>query len=275
MPIESVNDFVVRFANVNGSGSASANELFARAVMRMGVPVFAAQHLPVEHPGAADLVRGAGDRSRASRRARRRRPDGRDEPADLRQGRRLDREGRLPVLRFNQADASLALPRRHHGDRRAAHRDLQSRIHRSAPAPAVQEHHLCGRTRRAARHGHRRDREADRRAVPHQGHADRAERARAASRARLRDDEPRTSDRPAAEEGERDRRPHPHRGQQRDRARRGLWRRDGVRLVSDHAVVLGRRGFPAPLLALPRRQQQEEQASPSSRPRTSSPPSAW
>src|SRR6187431_24863 len=39
MPIESVNDFVVRFANVNGSGSASANEMFARAVMRMGIPV--------------------------------------------------------------------------------------------------------------------------------------------------------------------------------------------------------------------------------------------
>ncbi len=38
-PIESVNDFVVRFANVNGSGSASANNLFARAVFRMGVPV--------------------------------------------------------------------------------------------------------------------------------------------------------------------------------------------------------------------------------------------
>ena len=39
MPIQSVNDFVVAFANVNGSGSASANELFARAVLRMGVPV--------------------------------------------------------------------------------------------------------------------------------------------------------------------------------------------------------------------------------------------
>jgi 2-oxoglutarate ferredoxin oxidoreductase subunit alpha len=38
-PISRVNDFVVRFANVNGSGSASANELFARAVLRMGVPV--------------------------------------------------------------------------------------------------------------------------------------------------------------------------------------------------------------------------------------------
>ena len=33
------NDFVVKFANVNGSGSASANELFAKAILRMGVPV--------------------------------------------------------------------------------------------------------------------------------------------------------------------------------------------------------------------------------------------
>ena len=37
--IESTNDFVVKFANINGSGSASANELFARAILRMGVPV--------------------------------------------------------------------------------------------------------------------------------------------------------------------------------------------------------------------------------------------
>ena len=39
MPIERVNDFVIRFANVNGSGSASANQLFAHAILRMGVPV--------------------------------------------------------------------------------------------------------------------------------------------------------------------------------------------------------------------------------------------
>ncbi|TFZ00646.1 2-oxoacid:acceptor oxidoreductase subunit alpha [Ramlibacter henchirensis] len=38
-PIESINDFVVKFSNVNGSGSASANELFAKAILRMGVPV--------------------------------------------------------------------------------------------------------------------------------------------------------------------------------------------------------------------------------------------
>ncbi|MFZ1065399.1 MAG: 2-oxoacid:acceptor oxidoreductase family protein, partial [Pseudolabrys sp.] len=37
--LAAVNDFVVKFANVNGSGSASANELFARAILRMGVPV--------------------------------------------------------------------------------------------------------------------------------------------------------------------------------------------------------------------------------------------
>jgi len=41
-----VNDFVVKFANVNGSGSASANGLFARAILRMGVPVAARNIFP-------------------------------------------------------------------------------------------------------------------------------------------------------------------------------------------------------------------------------------
>jgi 2-oxoglutarate ferredoxin oxidoreductase subunit alpha len=39
MSQERINDFVVKFANVNGSGSASANQLFAKAILRMGVPV--------------------------------------------------------------------------------------------------------------------------------------------------------------------------------------------------------------------------------------------
>src|SRR5919202_1516796 len=34
-----INDFVIKFANVNGSGSASANTLFAKSILRMGVPV--------------------------------------------------------------------------------------------------------------------------------------------------------------------------------------------------------------------------------------------
>jgi 2-oxoglutarate ferredoxin oxidoreductase subunit alpha len=36
--IAAVNDFVVKFANVNGSGSASANGLFAKSILRMGIP---------------------------------------------------------------------------------------------------------------------------------------------------------------------------------------------------------------------------------------------
>ncbi|MDC0230779.1 2-oxoacid:acceptor oxidoreductase subunit alpha [Aureispira] len=39
MKINAVNDFVIRFANVNGSGSASANNMFAKAIFRMGIPV--------------------------------------------------------------------------------------------------------------------------------------------------------------------------------------------------------------------------------------------
>jgi 2-oxoglutarate ferredoxin oxidoreductase subunit alpha len=38
-PITATNDFVVKFANVNGSGSASANGLFARSILRMGIPI--------------------------------------------------------------------------------------------------------------------------------------------------------------------------------------------------------------------------------------------
>ena len=37
--IQSTNDFVIKFANVNGTGSASANQMFAKAIFRMGIPV--------------------------------------------------------------------------------------------------------------------------------------------------------------------------------------------------------------------------------------------
>ncbi|MGB7303264.1 MAG: 2-oxoacid:acceptor oxidoreductase subunit alpha [Burkholderiaceae bacterium] len=38
-PVCAINEFVVKFANVNGSGSASANAMFAKAVFRHGIPV--------------------------------------------------------------------------------------------------------------------------------------------------------------------------------------------------------------------------------------------
>ena len=37
--IEGINDFVIRFANINGTGSASANNMFAKTIFRMGIPV--------------------------------------------------------------------------------------------------------------------------------------------------------------------------------------------------------------------------------------------
>ena len=39
LKVSGVNDFVVRFANVNGTGSASANNMFAKSVFRMGIPI--------------------------------------------------------------------------------------------------------------------------------------------------------------------------------------------------------------------------------------------
>lgn len=39
LPHPMINDFVIRFANVNGTGSASANNMFAKAIFRMGIPV--------------------------------------------------------------------------------------------------------------------------------------------------------------------------------------------------------------------------------------------
>ena len=34
-----VNDFVIKIGTVNGTGSASANELLMKTIFRMGVPV--------------------------------------------------------------------------------------------------------------------------------------------------------------------------------------------------------------------------------------------
>jgi 2-oxoglutarate ferredoxin oxidoreductase subunit alpha len=44
--MSNINDFVVRFANVNGTGSASANFLFAKAIFRMGIPISAKNIFP-------------------------------------------------------------------------------------------------------------------------------------------------------------------------------------------------------------------------------------
>src|SRR6202142_1261224 len=57
-PIEATNDFVVKFANVNGSGSASANTLFAKSILRMGVPVASRNIFPSNIQGLPTWYEG-------------------------------------------------------------------------------------------------------------------------------------------------------------------------------------------------------------------------
>jgi 2-oxoglutarate ferredoxin oxidoreductase subunit alpha len=45
-PQDRVNDFVIKVANVNGTGSASANTLLMKTVFRMGVPVVGKNYFP-------------------------------------------------------------------------------------------------------------------------------------------------------------------------------------------------------------------------------------
>ena len=45
-PKDRVNDFVIKIANVNGTGSASANALLLKSIFEMGVPVVGKNFFP-------------------------------------------------------------------------------------------------------------------------------------------------------------------------------------------------------------------------------------
>jgi Pyruvate/2-oxoacid:ferredoxin oxidoreductase gamma subunit len=277
MPIESVNDFVVKLANVNGSGSASANQLFARSVMRMGVPVALAQHLPLEHPGPADLVRGA----RLGRGSRRRggvdmmvamNPQTWDKDVAS-----IDPGGYL-FYDSSRPHAAGEIPRRHHRHRRAADRDLQQRelfrprqrqlfkniIYVGALAALLDIDPRWSSTLLGEQFkGKDKLIAPNIKALQH--------------RPRLC---PRAPEMPARPEGA-PRRPDKvgdrilSTATPRRRSAR-LWRRDGLRLVSDHAVHLAGGSLRELLQEAARRSRRPARsASPSCRPRTSSPRSAW
>ena len=137
MPIHAVNDFVIRFANVNGSGSASANLLFARSIMRMGVPIAPRnifpsniQGLPTWYEvrvseegrlgarGGADIIVAMNPQTFAQ------------DIAAIESGGYLFYDSTRPI-------APALLARRCDGDRHAAHRNLHGRIFRAETAPTV------------------------------------------------------------------------------------------------------------------------------------------
>ena len=125
MPIEATNDFVIRFANVNGSGSSSANLLFARSILRMGVPIAPRNIFPSNIQGLPTWYEVRVSERGWLGRARRRRHAGGDEPADLRPGCRGARARRLSLLRLDPPPALDHDARRHRRARHAADRDLR------------------------------------------------------------------------------------------------------------------------------------------------------
>ena len=197
-PISSVNDFVVRFANVNGSGSASANELFARSVLRMGVPVAPRNIFPSNIQGlptwyevriteAGHLgARGGIDLMVAMN------PQTWDKDvASIEPGGYLfyDSTKPLPPSKFRDDITVIGVPltaicNREYTDPRQ--RQLFKNIIYVGALSALLDMDVEAIET------------ADRRAVQGQGEADRRQRARAASRARLGADEPAMPDRPAA-----------------------------------------------------------------------------
>ena len=226
-----------------------------RRILRMGVPVAARNIFPSNIQGLPTWyevrVCGGG----LSRPARRRRPDGRDEPADLGPGRRR-RSSRaatcstIPPSRCRRR----SFRERHQRHRHAADRDLQRAL------PGRRASASCSRTSSTSARSPTllgielaEVERADRRAVQGQGQADRAQHRGAAHGPRLRREHlgcPMPAQGAARRRG---RRPHLHRRQRRRGAGRGLRRRDGVRLVPDHAVDLAGGGVRQLLPQVPRR----------------------
>ena len=81
-----INDFVLRLANVNGTGSASANSLLMKVIFRMGIPVMGKNFFPSNIQGSTDLVRDSNNEGRPFGSFRSCRPHGRDERSDLSEG---------------------------------------------------------------------------------------------------------------------------------------------------------------------------------------------
>ncbi len=275
-PIEAVNDFVVKFANVNGSGSASANTLFAKSILRMGVPVSPRNIFPSNIQGLPTWYE-----VRVSERGWLGRRGGVDlmvamnpqtwdkDVAEIEPGGYLfyDSTKPLPTRKFRDDVTVVGMPLTEicndaYSDPRQ--RQLFKNIIYVGALSALLDidvdevEKLIGEQYKGK----------EKLLKPNvQGPADGA---------RLRTRQPAVPDRPAREarrcRGQEDL----HRGQQRRGAGLRVRRRHGRGVVSDHAVVVGRGGVrEATAASSGTIRTPARRATRSCRPRTSSPRSAW
>ena len=229
--------------------------------------------LPVEHRGAAHLVHDPGQQARLHRAEEGNRFPRRDEPGDGARGRPLARARRL--VRLRRAAAAQGAAHRHHVLPRPVRQAGRGRHDRRQAAPPRAQHDLRRHPLVPARRRAGRDEEGPRQAAREEAEGDGAEQRRARQGLRLcRGDLREGSGQGRADE--QDGGEDADRGQRRRRARLSLRRRHRRRLVSDHAVVVAVRDADRLPAQVPHRQgDRQGDASPSSRPRTRSPRSAW
>ena len=143
-----VNDFVIKLANVNGTGSASANALLMKSIFRMGVPVMGKNYFPSNIQGLPTWYEIRVTQRRLRRALGPHRPHGRDERRDLRArtcaksapGGYLiyDSTWPRPALLARDDITILGVPLAQH---------LQREFRRRAHAHPDEEHLLRGRAR--------------------------------------------------------------------------------------------------------------------------------
>ena len=237
-----INDFVVKFATVNGSGSASANGIFAKTLFRMGIPVSPKNIFPSNIQGLPTWYE-----VRVSEAGYLARRDGidlmvamnpqsyKEDLAEIVPGGWLLYDSTLPRVWPRDDITVLGVP---------IAEMCAAQVDGPAPAPAVQEHGLRRRADGAARH---RPRGSQDRGRPISSRARRSwspptwrpSRWAASTRAQNFDCPlPIRVRRGAGRQGQ------DHGIRQRcGGARRHLRRRHRVRLVSDHAVDVAGRGL--------------------------------
>ena len=144
------------------------------------------ERLPLQHPGAADLVRDPGQPGRLYRAQSRLPARGRDEPAELRARRRRGRVRRVGAVRQHAGAGRGAAARRRDFPRGPARRNVRGALRGRPHAHPDEEHHVRGRADGAARHRHgRRDDDAPGE-VLHEASPDRRQHEGDRARSRLR-----------------------------------------------------------------------------------------